>query len=218
MNIFLVNFPVVSGGFALLAAAGQAQAVGVAATGISSTIFSSSYLGGAAGLLGKARKNFFRVFFSELSCDRNSSWTQAWQYVSMCFWNIIIMHLGLGAAAQMCVGPFMCRTPTGECCQLFYNEGSVVCPVTCKDNINRQSDGSDAQVQDGYSLENIFSTTFVAAAMFNFFNSISDSASTSVATTTTASTTTTTTTMTTTTSAPIITTSKYQSAVCFLQI
>ena len=48
---FPVNFPVVTGGFALLAAVGQTQAV-VGGT-ITASLFSSSFVGGAAGLLGK---------------------------------------------------------------------------------------------------------------------------------------------------------------------
>ena len=48
---FPVNFPVVTGGFALLAAVGQTQAV-VGGT-VTASLFSSSFVGGAAGLLGK---------------------------------------------------------------------------------------------------------------------------------------------------------------------
>ena len=52
---FPVNFPVVAGGFALIAATGATQAVvggatvGAAATG---SLFSTSFVGGAASLLG----------------------------------------------------------------------------------------------------------------------------------------------------------------------
>ena len=42
----------VSGGFALVAAAGVSQAV-VGGTVVTSSLFSSSFVGGAAGLLGK---------------------------------------------------------------------------------------------------------------------------------------------------------------------
>ena len=45
---FLVNFPVVAGGFALLAATGATQAI-VAG----STAFSTSVISGATGLLGR---------------------------------------------------------------------------------------------------------------------------------------------------------------------
>ena len=48
---FPVNFPVVTGGFALLAAVGQTQAV-VGGT-VTASLFSSSFVGGAVGLLGK---------------------------------------------------------------------------------------------------------------------------------------------------------------------
>ena len=44
-----VNFPVVSGGFALLAASGGVQAV----VGAAAPALSTSFVGGAAGLLGK---------------------------------------------------------------------------------------------------------------------------------------------------------------------
>ena len=48
MNIFAVNFPVVAGGFALLATTGAAQLAG----GVAVPIFSSSFVGGAASLIG----------------------------------------------------------------------------------------------------------------------------------------------------------------------
>ena len=54
-----MNFPVVAGGFALLAATGGVQAVvggatvGAAATG---SLFSTSFAGGAASLLGNNQK------------------------------------------------------------------------------------------------------------------------------------------------------------------
>ena len=51
---FPVNFPVVTGGFALLAAVGQTQAV--VGGPIAASLFSSSFVGGAAGLLGKEDK------------------------------------------------------------------------------------------------------------------------------------------------------------------
>ena len=47
--MFSVNFPVVGGGFALLAATGATQAI----VG-GSTVFTTSVIGGATGLLGKA--------------------------------------------------------------------------------------------------------------------------------------------------------------------
>ena len=51
----LVNFPVVAGGFALLAATGATQAVvggAVGAAAAATPIFSTSFVGGATGLLG----------------------------------------------------------------------------------------------------------------------------------------------------------------------
>ena len=46
--LFLVNFPVVAGGFALLAATGATQAI----VGAAAPALSTSFVGGAAGLLG----------------------------------------------------------------------------------------------------------------------------------------------------------------------
>ena len=58
---------------------------------------------------------------------------------------------------QMCLGPLLCRTSTGECCSVLLIGGSVICPVTCSvDTINsRQVDGEDA-AQKGHYLDNIF--------------------------------------------------------------
>ena len=51
-DYFLVNFPVVSGGFALLAIlTSQTQALGALGLG-GTALFSTSYVGGAAALLG----------------------------------------------------------------------------------------------------------------------------------------------------------------------
>ena len=48
-----MNFPVVTGGFALLAAIGQTQAsAGIIGASALPAIFTSGYVGGAAGLLG----------------------------------------------------------------------------------------------------------------------------------------------------------------------
>ena len=52
---FSLNFPVVTGGFALLAAIGQTQAsAGLLGASALPAIFTPSYLGGAAGLLGNS--------------------------------------------------------------------------------------------------------------------------------------------------------------------
>ena len=47
-----MNFPVVAGGFALLAATGATQAI----VGAAAPALSTSFVGGAAGLLGKDEK------------------------------------------------------------------------------------------------------------------------------------------------------------------
>ena len=98
------------------------------------------------------------------------------------------------AAEEMCVGPILCRTRTGECCSLEFFEGSVVCPLSC--NIRRQS-----QKLGGHTLNDIFGVTLVSTLLYNVLTNVG-------ATTTTATITTSTTT--TTTAAPVITTlSKY---------
>ena len=54
-NHFSVNFPVVTGGFALLAIIGQTQAsAGLVGASALPAIFTPTYLGGAAGLLGNS--------------------------------------------------------------------------------------------------------------------------------------------------------------------
>ena len=50
-KLFLVNFPVVAGGFALLAATGATQAV----VGAAAPALSTSFVGGAAALLGRLK-------------------------------------------------------------------------------------------------------------------------------------------------------------------
>ena len=52
LSQFSVNFPVVAGGFALLAATGATQAI----VGAAAPALSTSFVGGAAGLLGKDEK------------------------------------------------------------------------------------------------------------------------------------------------------------------
>jgi len=55
IQFFLVNFPVVTGGFALLAVIGQTQAsAGLLGISALPAIFTPTYLGGAAGLLGNS--------------------------------------------------------------------------------------------------------------------------------------------------------------------
>ena len=51
--LFPVNFPVVTGGFALVAAIGQTQAsAGLVGASALPAIFTPGFIGGAAGLLG----------------------------------------------------------------------------------------------------------------------------------------------------------------------
>ena len=56
-----MNFPVVAGGFALLAATGATQAI----VGAAAPALSTSFVGGAAGLLGNEEKykNYINVFY-----------------------------------------------------------------------------------------------------------------------------------------------------------
>ena len=96
---------------------------------------------------------------------------------------------------EMCMGPILCRTRTGECCSLEFFEGRVVCPLSC--NIRRQS-----QKPGGYSLNDIFGVTFVTTLFYNVLTNIG-----ATTTTTTVPTTTTTTPPSTTTTAPTLTAS-----------
>ena len=98
---------------------------------------------------------------------------------------------------EMCVGPFICRARTGECCEVFVESGRLICPLGCTDDTKRQSDVAGSQ---RFSLRDIFGTTLVTTFMYQFFTNIG-------ATTTTTITTTTTTTS--TTVAPVITTSRH---------
>ena len=91
---------------------------------------------------------------------------------------------------ETCIGPFNCRTQTGECCEVFLFEGAIVCPQSCIDD--RQS---DTVTLGGYSLTEIFKTSLVTTLMFSVLTNIG---ATTVSTTTT----------TTTTTAPTVTTSK----------
>ena len=102
------------------------------------------------------------------------------------------------AAQEMCMGPILCRTRTGECCTLEVFEGRVICPLSCN-LANRQT---DVVALEGYSMQDIFQVTFLTSTLVNTFTSVFTAPATSTTTTTTTSTTTTTTT------APTITTSK----------
>ena len=100
-------------------------------------------------------------------------------------------------AEEMCVGPFICRARSGECCEVFVQQGRLVCPLGCTDDTKRQSDVAGIQ---RFSLRDIFGTTLVTTFMYQFFTNIGATATTT--TTTIISTTTTATTV-----APVITTS-----------
>ena len=106
---------------------------------------------------------------------------------------------------EMCIGPILCRTRTGECCSLEVFEGRVVCPLSC--NIRRQS-----QKPGGYSLKEIFGVTFVSTLLYNVLTNIG-----ATTTTTTVSSTTTTTTPSTTT-APTLTSSMFEINGCLMII
>ena len=105
---------------------------------------------------------------------------------------------------EMCIGPILCRTRTGECCSLEVFEGRVVCPLSC--NIRRQS-----QNPGGHSLNDIFGVTFVTTLFYNVLTNIG-----ATTTTTTIPTTTTTTTPTTTTTAPTFTPSMFGITRCLI--
>ena len=64
-KLFLVNFPVVAGGFALLAATGATQAV----VGAAAPALSTSFVGGAAALLGRLNYIYICVFHEYLQGD-----------------------------------------------------------------------------------------------------------------------------------------------------
>ena len=110
---------------------------------------------------------------------------------------------------EMCVGPFLCRDREGSCCEIFFDNGNIICPVSCTDDTNRQSDVAQNQ---GFSIRDIFGTTLVTTLMFNVLTNIG--AATTVSATTTEATITSTTastiTTTTTTTAPILTTSMFE--------
>ena len=102
-------------------------------------------------------------------------------------------------AEEMCVGPFICRARTGECCEVVLESGRLFCPLGCTDDTKRQSDVAGSQ---RFSLRDIFGTTLVTTFMYQFLTNIG-------ATTTTTTTATTIPTTTTTTAAPIITSSMH---------
>ena len=88
---------------------------------------------------------------------------------------------------QMCMGPVFCRARSGECCLLVYisNRG-LVCPTRCPDGNSRQ--GND-DVQDGYSLLEIFQVTFASFIVSDIVSQVYEayilSTSSTITTTTT---------------------------------
>ena len=102
-------------------------------------------------------------------------------------------------AEEMCEGPFVCRARTGECCEVFLQNGRIVCPLGCTDDTKRQSDVAGSQ---RFSLRDIFGTTLVTTLMYKVLTNIG-------ATTTTTTSATTISTTTNTTTAPIITSSMH---------
>ena len=96
---------------------------------------------------------------------------------------------------EMCLAPFQCRALTGECCDVFLENGRIFCSLRGCTDTKRQSDVKQNQ---GFSLRDIFGTTLVTSLTYNVLTIIG-------ATTTT--TTTTTTAATTTTTAPTLTSS-----------
>ena len=102
-----------------------------------------------------------------------------------------MIEIGLGSLSmlteEMCVGPFRCRALTGECCEVYLNEGDIVCPIRgCTDDINRQSGVAQNQ---GYSIREIFGTTLVTTLMYNVLTNIGTVPTTTTTTVPTPSTT-----------------------------
>ena len=100
---------------------------------------------------------------------------------------------------ELCLAPFQCRALTGECCDVFLENGRIFCPLRGCTDTKRQSDVTQNQ---GFSLRDIFGTTLVTSLTYNIFTNI-------VATTTTSTTTTTTSTPTSTTMIPMLTSSMF---------
>ena len=109
---------------------------------------------------------------------------------------------------EMCVGPFRCQALTGECCEVFFYEGRLRCPLSGCSDTNRQSDGVENQ---GFSIRDIFGTTLVTSLMYNVLTIIG--ATTAISTTTT---TTTTTTTPTSTTAPTLRSCMYEIDVVYV--
>ena len=101
------------------------------------------------------------------------------------------------ASEHMCSGPFYCQSVSGECCQLVFYRGRLICPRSCN-FAKRQSDFTE----DGYSLLDIFQVTLVTALVTNsIFPNMSTRSIPTIPTTTVSTSTQTFTTATTTTAA-----------------
>ena len=98
---------------------------------------------------------------------------------------------------ETCLAPFQCRALTGECCDVFLENGRIFCSLRGCTDTKRQSDVKQNQ---GFSLQDIFRATLVTSVMYNVLTNVG-------AATTTTTTTTTTTIATTTTTAPTYTSS-----------
>ena len=105
---------------------------------------------------------------------------------------------------EMCLAPFKCRALTGECCNIFFENGRIFCSLRGCTDTKRQSDVTQNQ---GFSLQDIFGTTLVTSLTYNVLTSIGA---------TTTITTTTTTIATTTSTAPTFTLSMCQNLVDIL--
>ena len=101
---------------------------------------------------------------------------------------------------ETCLAPFQCRALTGECCDVFIENGRIFCSLRGCTDTNRQSDVTQNQ---GFSIRKLFGTTLGAAFAYIV---LTDIAATATATTTT-TTITTATIATTTTTAPTFTSS-----------
>ena len=98
-----------------------------------------------------------------------------------------------------CMGPLFCRSRSGNCCLLEFFRGRVLCPLSCPTIVNRQSQSSSG----GFTMAQIFGTTFVTTLMHNVLTNIGATIVTTIPTTTITTTTMATTKMTKTATTPI---------------
>ena len=114
-----MNFPVVSGGAALLAA-GVAIGVGAPIIGpvigpiAAGTALSSPLLAGL-GLIGVG------IIITKLA-------------YCLVYCLLFVGAAGVGGnmvAESMCIGPIYCRASNGQCCLLVFSNGRALCPLSC---------------------------------------------------------------------------------------